>query len=231
MELTPPLQKFHVRNTHRLIPSRFPPVGILDRVANPEDLAAIFELESWTNDRITDEMSIIGRIPRSEWVLGTANASVVMAAFCHPRPEGSRFNDGFLGAWYAALSLRTAHAEVLYHRQRELAEVGITNTSLMMREYLSDFQTDFHSIISDQEAFDQFYDLTSYAASQNLGSRLRVSGSNGIVYRSVRDFGGTCVVCFRPGLILNVRQGSHFEYNFSRSGPPRIHRLRAKADS
>ena len=229
MELTLPVRQFHFRKTHRLIPSRFPPVGILDRVSDPDDLDAIFELEGWTNDRITNELGILELLPRSEWVSGTPNASIVMAAFCHPRPEGSRFNDGSLGAWYAALTLRTAHAEVLHHRQRELAEVGVTNTSLLMREYRARFQADFHSLLEEEGKFDRFYDPESYAASRDLGSRLRGAGSNGIVYRSVRDSGGTCVVCFRPGLIRDVRQGSHFEYHFSRSGPPLIRRIRAIA--
>ena len=41
--------------TRRLVPSVYPTVGILDHVASPEDLPFIFELESWTNDRISTE--------------------------------------------------------------------------------------------------------------------------------------------------------------------------------
>jgi len=40
--LTPPVTQLHQSDTHRLIPSRFPPVGVLDMVALPEDLALIF---------------------------------------------------------------------------------------------------------------------------------------------------------------------------------------------
>ena len=43
------------RPSHRLVPSRFPPVGLFDRVARPEDLEAVFELEAMTNDRVRDE--------------------------------------------------------------------------------------------------------------------------------------------------------------------------------
>ncbi len=231
MELTPPIQEFRFSKTHRLIPSRFPPVGILDQVSGPEDLDSIFELEAWTNDRITKEIGNIESIPRSEWVLGAPNASIIMASFCHPKPDGSRFTDGVLGAWYAALSLKTAHAEVLHHRQLELAEIGVSNTSLTMREYIADFQTEFHSLLEDQEDYKRYYDPISYVASQELGTHLRERGSNGIVYRSVRDPRGTCVVCFHPRRVLNVRQGAHFEYSFSESRPPHIHRLRTKEAS
>ena len=231
MELTPPIQEINYTRTHRLIPSRFPPVGILNEVASPEDLTDIFELESWTNDRISEELGIIERIPPSEWVLGNPNATIIMAAFCHPRPGGSRFNDESVGAWYAALSLKTAHAEVLYHRQRELAEVGVLNTSFVMRDYVAEFKTNFHSLLARDPKFENYYDPISYRASQELGTRLRNMGSNGIVYRSVRDPKGKCVVCFRPRQVLNVRQGSHFEYKLSDTYPPSIHKLNSNAVS
>src|SRR2546422_9488875 len=43
------------RPSHRVVPSRFPPVGLFDRVAAPEDLEAVFALEAMTNDRLREE--------------------------------------------------------------------------------------------------------------------------------------------------------------------------------
>ena len=85
--------------TRRLVPSVYPTVGILDRVASPEDLPFIFELETWTNDRISTELGILHRLPREEWVTGRRMASVIMAAYCHPRIGGGRFNGPDRGAW------------------------------------------------------------------------------------------------------------------------------------
>ena len=107
-------------------------------MASPEDLPYIFELESWTNDRISNEVGILHRIPREEWVVGRPMASVIMAAFCHPRPGGGRFNGPDRGAWYAGTELESAHAEVIYHRTRELREVGVTEMAWQMRLYLAD---------------------------------------------------------------------------------------------
>ena len=42
------------------------------------------------NDRISNELGLLHSVPREEWVTGRSNASVIMAAFCHPRPGGSR---------------------------------------------------------------------------------------------------------------------------------------------
>ena len=37
---------------HRLVPSRFPPIGVFDRVATKADAIDAMELESLTNDRV-----------------------------------------------------------------------------------------------------------------------------------------------------------------------------------
>ena len=157
------LSRIRWKNTCRLIPSRYPTRGILDEVASPEDLPSIFELESWTNDRISAELGVLHKIPQTEWVTGP-QATVIMAAFCHPRAEGGRFNGPERGAWYAARSLATAHAEVIYHRSRELAEIGVFNTRMEMRLYLSDFNSHFHDVRDVPQ------DPDSYKASQKLAA-------------------------------------------------------------
>jgi RES domain len=223
----PPLVRLRRRVTHRLIASRYPSAGILDQVASPADLEAVFELEGWTNDRITTELGILLRIPRDEWALGTPLSSVVMAAFCHPRVGGGRFNDEARGAWYASFTLDTAHAEVAYHRGRELAEIGVTDARMEMREYAAETSGPFHDIRPDLHEYRPLYDPDSYAASQRFAVDLLAGGSNGIVYRSVRREGGTCVACFRPRLVAAVRVAGHFEYRWNGSGPPAIRRVNA----
>ena len=222
----PPLTRLRRRTTHRVIASRYPATGILDRVARPADLDAVFELEAWTNDRITTELGILLRLPREEWVVGRPMASVVMAAFCHARHGGGRFNGADRGAWYAAFSLETAHAEACYHRGRELLEVGVTDARLEMREYVAELSGAFHDIRADRREFRAFHNPDHYGASQRLATRLLADGSNGIVCRSVRHARGTCVACFRPRLITNVRIGGHYEYRWSGAGAPTVRRLR-----
>ena len=128
--MLPPLTEIRLHDTHRLIPSRYPPIGILDAVAAPEDLELMFALEGWTNDRISAELGLIHAIPKDEWVIGKPQATVIMAAFCHPKPGGGRFNGENRGAWYAAFDLDTAHAEAIYHRTKELVEIGVLEMRL-----------------------------------------------------------------------------------------------------
>jgi hypothetical protein len=220
----PPETTLRQRRAHRLVATRYPSEGILDRIAAPGDLEAVFELEGWTNDRISTELGILLRIPRDEWVVGRPMASVVMAAFCHPAPGGSRFNGSDRGAWYAAFELDTAHAEALYRRGLELAEIGVSDARLEMREYIAVFSGTFHDVRSNRAEYLPLH-ADSYDASQRLGRELFDAGSNGVVYRSVRRPGGTCLACFRPRLVTGVRVGGHFEYRWQGAAAPVVRRL------
>jgi hypothetical protein len=223
--LNPPLTR--VRATlHRLIPSRFPPVAFLKVVAGPADCDLIAQLEGWTNDRLSTAAGILGRVPAEEWVADVSEASVIMAAFCHPHPGGGRFTDTTRGAWYAAFTLETAHAQCVHHRTAELEELGVLETRVEMRQYLADFDADFHDVSGDDPAFAALHDPDSYEAAQAFGRELFAAGANGIIYRSVRHPGGQCLACFRPALVQNVRQAAHFEYRWEGRLQPVIRELR-----
>jgi RES domain len=228
VELNPPLTR--VRATlHRLIPSRFPPEGFLKVVAGPEDCDLVAELEGWTNDRLSTAAGILGRVAAEEWVTDLSEASVIMAAFCHPRLGGGRFTDAERGAWYAAFTLEAAHAQCVYHRTVELGEVGVFETRVQMRQYLADLNAEFHDVTGEDPAFAALHDPDSYGAAQAFGRELFAAGSNGIIYRSVRDPGSRCLACFRPALVQCVRQAAHFEYRWEGRRDPVIRELRRSA--
>jgi len=220
----PPETRIRWTASCRLVPSRYPSVGIFDDIAAPEDLDAIVELEAWTNDRLSTELGILHVVPRDEWVVGQPMASVVMAAFCHPRPGGGRFSTAARGAWYAARTVHTSLAEAIYHRTRELEEVGHFDTRVQMRLYHADFSTTFHDVRADR-AYAPLYDAASYARSQPFACALFDAGSHGIVYRSVRDPGGECLACFRPKLVKRVRVAAHYEFVWEGRPAPRVTRL------
>jgi hypothetical protein len=225
MELTPEAL-VRWKGAPRLIPSRYPVAGLLDRVASPADLDALFELEGWTNDRISGELGLLQTIPREEWVTGQPMASVVMAAFCHPRTGGGRFSSGDRGAWYAAKGIDTALAESIYHRTQELREVAGFETRVQVRVYLADFSARFTDVRQrGPGAAPSLYDPDSYAVSQAFAQRVLDSGGNGIVYRSVRDPAGECLACFRPALVRNVRAGGHYEFRWSGGPEPSVRKL------
>jgi hypothetical protein len=53
-----------------------------------------------------------------------------------------------------------------------------------------------------------------YEAGQALGAQLRASGSEGVLYPSVRRPGGECVALFWPDLARDPVQGRHLDYHW-----------------
>jgi RES domain-containing protein len=214
----PQESKVHQDGTHRLIPYRYSDRGkpILNRVGEDDDdlLSDLTELEGATNDRLLGESGRLPGISEIELVSGFRLAHIVNAAFTHAHPLGARFNARERGAWYAAFEIETAQAEVAFHRSEELREIRWTAEEVSPYiDYLADFRYEFHDVRADQH-FANCLDPKSYAASQTLGTQLLSMGSAGIVYPSVRHTGGTCLVCFRPPLVLNVQEGPKVTITF-----------------
>ena len=211
MGLTIERRRVEWRPAWRILPSRFPPIDLFERIADPADWDALIALESLTNDRIRDEVGNIALVPMEERVSGPG-ASVIMAAFTHPNPDGSRFSDGSFGVFYAAEQLPTAIAETIYHREGFMRATSQPRMELDMRVYTVDLDGDLHDVTGQQDVLPRVYDLDDYSAGQELATRLRADDSNGIVYDSVRQAGGTCAAVFRPRCLSNPRQERHLCY-------------------
>ncbi len=218
------------RDTHRLIPAQFADGGasVLARLATDRNTVnAIFELDNATNDRLLAESGLLPGIDARELVFGIPSYRIINAAFCHPAPSGSRFNSADRGAWYAGFELETSQAEIAYHRQIWLRETaGEEEESSDYLDYQADFRAEFHDMrASGSIEYAEALSPVSYAASQALAAQLLELGSAGIVYPSVRQPGGTCIACFRPVLVINVRKGDTFTFVFPDSRtPPTIRR-------
>jgi hypothetical protein len=216
----PPTSLVRREDTHRLIPSKYT-VGnesVLARIADDEaHLADLFDLDHATNDRLLAENRLFAGIGVDELVFGVPYYRIVNAVFTHAHPLGSRFNGPHRGAWYASFELDTAHAEVAFHKTTEYAEIGRFDDSVTYDDYLADFSAEFHDL-RNSAPFAACLAPDSYIASQSLARRLLDLGSLGIVYSSVRRAAGTCLACFRPALVGNVRK--HKTYRFTWSGNP-----------
>ncbi|MBI2965777.1 MAG: RES family NAD+ phosphorylase [Chloroflexi bacterium] len=216
----PPVTLVRRFGTHRLLPSRHLPRGESVLAAIADDgahLRAILELDDATNDRILAEHQLLPGIGVEELVFAVPHAEVINATFCHANPLGSRFNGPDRGAWYAAFELATSQAEVAFHKSVALAEIGRFEDTVTYDDYLADFSANLHDLrgATDLRAC---LDPESYVASQTLAERLLEAGSLAVVYPSVRRVGGTCLACFRPALVTNVRRGR--TYRFMWRGEP-----------
>jgi RES domain-containing protein len=222
----PPKRLIRRFDTHRLIPSKYSAGGasVLARIADDDaQLKDIFDLDNATNERLKAESNLLPGIGVDELVFGVPYYRIVNAAFCHAQPLGSRFNGPDRGAWYAAFELATAQAEVAFHKSVELAEVGWTEESVTYDDYLADFSAELHDIRA-QAGFKRCVDPASYVASQQLAEQLLAEGGLGLVYPSVRRPTGTCLACFRPAVVMNVRKGSTYRFAWDKTGKLRIGR-------
>lgn len=218
-------------DTHRLIPAQYADGGVtvLMRLTHDFDtLDAIFELDNATNDRLIAESRLAPGIDERELVFGIPSYRIINAAFCHPSPTGSRFGSVDRGVWYASFELATSQAEVAYHRAIWLKETAWDEEETSdYVDYLADFRAEFHDLRNTTEHLDCL-SPASYKASQALAAELMQQGSSGIVYPSVRCQGGTCIGCFRPVLVTNVRKGYVYTFVFADFRTPPTIRLKAE---
>lgn len=229
MELTPPVSRVAWRPGWRIIPSRFPPISVFERIADPADLDAVIAVEQLTNPRVREEVGALHLVPAEDRVSGPGS-SVIMAAFTHLNPEGSRFSDGSYGVFYAARELATAIAETVYHRARFLAATAQPRIELDMRVYAVDVRADLHDLRGRRHEFPDVYHPDSYAAGQRLAAQLRADGADGLVYDSVRRPAGQCAALFRPRLLSNCRQERHLCYVWDGTAITYVYEKRLFAD-
>jgi RES domain-containing protein len=207
----PPLRRVRWRAAIRIIPSRYPPVDLFARVADPSEFEALFDVESLTNPRLRDERGEVPLMPDQERVRG-AGASYIMAPFAHVNPAGGRFNEPTFGAFYAAHERATAVAETCYHRARFLAHTREPPLELDMRVLEARLDARLHDLRGYRAVLPRIHDPEDYVTSQRLARRLRTAGSWGIAFDSVRQQGGRCVAVFRPRALSDCRQAEHLIY-------------------
>ena len=211
-------------DTHRLIPSKYSAgsstlTDLADgnlRIA--QDLA---ELDSVTNDKVLSEYNRLPGINSRELVYAIPYHQIVNASFIHSNPNGSRFNGPDRGAWYAGFEVATSLSEIIFHRTVMYREIKRFADVVSYDDYLADFRGQLHDLRRPGR-YREYLSPNSYERSQILGERLLREGSMGIVYPSVRNEGGTCLVCFRPALVANLRKGTTYRLSWNGSPEPTV---------
>lgn len=102
----------------------------------------------------------------------------------------------------------TSAQEVGFHRTRELGFIGRYEDEARYVELLADFIGDFPDLHGQTHPALHPGPEHGYPAGQRLAAELRADGYRGLIYPSVRHFGGRCFVAFDPGIIQNVRPGA-----------------------
>jgi RES domain-containing protein len=206
----PPVKRIRWSRAWRIVPSRFPPIGVYDRIADPADLEALFAIEALTNPRLREEADVLKLVPKGRRISGPGSTPV-MAAFTHLNPQGSRFSDGSWGVFYAAHDIATAVEETVYHREQFLAATAEAACDLEMRCYRTSVDSKLYDI---RGGWASAHDPDSYVASVALARELRALDANGIVYDSARHHGGECIAAFYPDVVAPCVQAQHLIYRW-----------------
>lgn len=195
----------------RVVPSRFPPIDLFERVADPRDYDAVFAIESLTNTRLRDEVGELSLVPAHDRVSGPG-ASWIMAPFTHISAGGGRFSTASFGAYYCARTLETAVSETRYHREVFLRATREGPLELDMRVIHATLDAELHDLRGLGPTHPELHSPSDYSASQALAARLRAGGSWGIAWESVRHAGGECAAVLRPPALTRPRQAQHLAY-------------------
>lgn len=199
----------------RIIRSVFPPIDLFEDIADPADWPLLISAEQKTNPRIAATIGNLDLVPPERRVGGNG-ASWLMAPFTHvsvDRP--SRFTNGSYGVLYVGIGFETALFETIHHHGRFMLRTReAPGWTSQFREIVLSVNADLHDLRAQAPELAPALDPAQYAAAQALGANLKVGGSNGIVYPSVRHAGGECTALFYPDCASNPVQGRHLDYHW-----------------
>ena len=201
-----------------------PPV--LEALVAPDEVADLAEIEGATSSRLIAERRGTEGVSRDELVFGVPYASFINASFAYWKPrEPNRFN-ATRGAWYAALAVTTSMREVAWHMADFLAKSGDLRATVDYAELFASMAGEFVDLRATPEHASLDPDpAVGYPAGNAVADAARARGLNGVIYPSVRDPGGTCIVALRPNAVQSVAPGAVYRFVWSGEPEPAIERV------
>jgi RES domain-containing protein len=211
--------------TVRLVPLARLRDPVLRKLVDEDELNALAEIEGATSGRLRTQEVGADHLDRRELVFGIHHAHFINASFSYWLPRSlNRFNGPGRGAWYAALTVATCIAEVTFHMERELANVGEFNAVVEYAEMFASFVGDFvdlRNVNLRPDCLDP-NPAKGYPAGNRLADAVRAAGHYGIVYPSVRAPDGTCFVALVPHAVQSVAQGKVIRLSWKGTPGPAI---------
>ncbi|HEC28555.1 MAG TPA: RES domain-containing protein [Gammaproteobacteria bacterium] len=176
---------------------------------------ALWALQARVNPRLLQSTGQLHWIRTGDMINGP-NASVVMGAFSHNR-NPTRFSNGLFGIYYGAQKQDTAIYETVFHKQRYAKERGVRAQDFHMRSWIGKILKPCYDIRVPE--YNHLHDPDDYSASQAFTRWLLGADPDafGIVFKSVRHPGGSCIAALRPPAVSRPAQGAHLVYHWDGS--------------
>lgn len=191
-------------NWHRLIPSRFPPVDVFERLGSPELAARAKDLEMKSNPRLREKTILQATHPD----IGEGSPQLQNwnhAPFAYANPEGSTF----LHAGYRVLELvegvRPALAFALWRREQFLERTQEPSLGLDMRLLITPVKGDFVDLSA--EPFE-----TDEAKRRAIGAELYDEGAQGVLFRRPEYRAVPALAVFDQAVLGRSVQSAHYRF-------------------
>ena len=201
----------------RIARSAYQRVDPFDDIADPADWPLLVAAAKRTGTSFPDAVDDPGHVPVDRRADGPG-ASHLMGPFTQLSPDRqSRFSDGSNGVLYTGRTFEVALFETVHHHGRFMdATKQAPGWTSQFLGIALDIEASLHDL-RDADASDPVFSPEKYAAGQALGMALRDSGSDGLVYSSVRYADGDCAALFYPNLASNVREVRQLDYHWNGS--------------
>ena len=188
---------------YRLIPSRFPPVDLCERLSPSEEWPELHAIEDLTNPRVRERQYLTGvsSVEHGSPQLQNWNH----APFAYQNPEGSWLLDPFLGNLELADCLQTALAMSIRRRELFLSRTLEPALSLDMRV----LQHGVSGMFADLTGLDP---QATQDARWEAGELALRSGVDGAVFACPVRPGARCISVFKAAALEKSVQTEHFRF-------------------
>jgi hypothetical protein len=162
---------------------------------------------------VRDQIGDLSLVSVERRVVGPT-ASLAMSPFTHVSPDRpGRFSGGRYGVWYCGDRFEVALMETAHHFERFMRRTEEPAGDAQYRELTAHIVGRLHDLRDGADP--DVLDPHDWTAGQALARSLRESGSDGIVYPSVRFPAGQAAALFWPDLIrLPVTQARTLQYHW-----------------
>ena len=189
---------------HRLIPSRFPPIALYERLGPTELGAVAADLESKTNPRLQSKARLLGQ---------NADLTEVSprlqnwnhAPFAYRNPEGSTFLAPAYGVLEVASGVRPALALALRRREVFLERTEEPPIAVEMRLLKNEVRGDFADLTDMPISNDQ-------SERWAFGRELYEAGEEGVIFRRLEPPQIVVLAIFDNRVLGPGVQATHYRF-------------------
>ena len=190
-------------NFYLLIPSRFPPIALFERIANG-DHESIAEIESLTNPRLQEKRRLMMARPElDEKTPSLQNWN--HAPFAYFNPDGTRFFGPDTPCLELSGDMQTALAVSVAKREKFLSQTKQPGINLDMRGLSRNVQGKF------VDGRDWPLDL-SHDEFRAMGVEITKRNVDGVLFRSAERPAGIRIGVVNAWTLDTAVQGDHYRY-------------------